>query len=215
MNLTDQIKRNIDMTRRNMPVIIFDQCVLEGVEADYWQVEEVIERGLADGVSVEDVQKINNLKHAWELILDEGVIQSPSDFNLLCLINRTIIEGLFYEAGKLRSIPVRIGGTSWQPNLPIESKVREDIAEINKIEDVYQRSIKALLYIMRSQLFIDGNKRTAVVLANHILISHGAGLIVVPNEVVSTFKKMLIDFYESNDDAVISNFLMEQCLTKI
>lgn len=213
--LSDGVKRNIDFARRNMVASIYDQAVLEGVAVTYSNTETIIERGLADGISVEDVQKINNLKHAWELILDEGVVQSPSDFNLLCLINKTIIEGLFYEAGKLRSIPVRIGGTTWQPHLPIESRVREDIERINQINDVYERAVKALLYVMRSQLFIDGNKRTGVIFANHILIKNGAGLMVVPNDLVPEFKKLLVQFYETNDDSIIKDFLLAKCLVKL
>lgn len=98
-------------------------------------------------------------------------------------------EGFSVTAGRLRTEPVTIGGSSYIPPFPIESAIKEQLEEILKIEDIVQRAIKSLLFIMRKQLFLDGNKRTAVLFANHILISHGKGLIVIPSEKVSEYKK--------------------------
>ena len=47
--------------------------------------------------------------------------------------------------------------------------------------------------------FLDRNKRTAVIFANHILIKSGYGLLVGPSEKVTEYKKLLIEYYESND----------------
>ena len=47
------------------------------------------------------------------------------------------------------------------------------------------------MYSMRTQIFVDGNKRASVIFANHYLITHGSGLIVIPEKHVSDFKKML------------------------
>ena len=69
----------------------------------------------------EDILKIINLKHAWEFILNKNVILSDTNFSLLCEINKMIEEGFYYSAGKVRTVPVTIGGTKWKPELPIES----------------------------------------------------------------------------------------------
>ncbi|HPL55653.1 MAG TPA: hypothetical protein PLH44_03905 [Bacilli bacterium] len=57
-------------------------------------------------------------------------------------------------------------------------------------------------------------KRTAVIFANHYLISRGKGLIAIPVELVSEYKKMLIDYYEDKNDD-IKNFLKEKCYTTL
>ena len=86
----------------------------------------------------EDILKIVNLKHAWEFILNKNVILSDTNFSLLCQINKMIEEGFFYSAGKIRSVPVTIGGTNWQPGLPIESIIKEELEEIfnSKMDDI-------------------------------------------------------------------------------
>ena len=64
---------------------------------------------------------------------------------------------------------------------------------------------------MRTQVFIDGNKRAAVIYANHFLIAHGQGFLVIPEVHVSEFKKLLISYYESADISIISAFLRGKC----
>jgi len=215
IEIPDKVRTNIDFAKRNMVDIIYKQAVLEGVAVTFLDTETIIEGGKINNVSVDDIQKINNLKHAWQLILDEGVITSPSDFNILCLINRLVEEGFYYNAGSLRSVPVSIGGTKWKPELPIENLVKEELKNILSIEDVYEKAITALLFVTKKQLFIDGNKRTSVIFANHILITHGAGLIAIPEEDVPDYKQLLIRFYETDEKEPISKFLCEKCLTKI
>jgi prophage maintenance system killer protein len=56
-------------------------------------------------------------------------------------------------------------------------------------------------------LFIDGNKRTSVIYANHILISQGAGLIAIPEEDIPEYKQLLIGYYETEKTAIIKQFL--------
>ena len=90
-----------------------------------------------------------------------------------------------------------------------------DDFDFYQIADIYDRAIAVLLYIMRAQLFIDGNKRTAVVFANHILISHGAGLLTIPDSSVAEFKQLLVKYYETGDSTEITKFLSDNCLTKI
>ena len=214
-DLSDKIKTNIDFAKRNLVHVIYRQAVLEGVAVTFLDTETIIEGGVTSNISANDIQKINNLKHAWQLILDEGVALSPSDFNLLCLINRLVEEGFYYNAGMLRSVPVSIGGTSWKPELPIESVVKEQIASILDLEDVYERALGALLYITKKQIFIDGNKRTSVIFANHILISQGAGMIMIPEEWVPEYKRLLIQYYETDTTDEIKSFLQDHCLIKL
>ena len=212
--LTDDVKMNIDLARRNLVDSIYKQAMLEGVATTYSDTETIVNGGRVTDMTSTDVSKLVNLKHAWEFILGEGVASVSTNFAILCQINGIVEEGFSYFAGKLRSVPVSIGGSSYIPPLPYESQVKQDLQAMLSIKESYDVAIELLLYVMKKQLFIDGNKRTAVIFANHYLISQGMGLIVIPAELVGEYKKLLIAYYETGDDA-IKQFLMNKCLTRL
>ena len=210
--LSPEVMTNLDFARANMKSNIYDQAVLEGVATTFPQTEEIIDNGKVNGMTADDVQKILNLKHAWEFILDEDVIQADSNYYLLCHIAKLVNEGFFYEGGRIRGVPVSIGGTSYAPPLPIESQVKENINEIlGSDREPVDIAIELCMYCMRTQVFLDGNKRASVIFANHYMISHGLGLIVIPENHVPEFKKKLVKYYESGEIKEIRDFLKKKC----
>ena len=68
---------NLDFARANMKSNIYDQAILEGVATSFPQTEDIIDNGIVSGMTATDVQKILNLKHAWEFILDRDVTHTP------------------------------------------------------------------------------------------------------------------------------------------
>lgn len=214
--LSPDVLRNLDFARANMKTSIYDQAVLEGVSTTFPQTEDIIENGTVNGMTVTDVQKILNLKHAWEFILDEDVIQADSDYYLLCHIAKLINEGFYSDGGRIRGVPVTIGGCSYIPPIPIESVVKEKIQELLCSEkDAIDKAISLCLYSMKTQIFIDGNKRASVIFANHYMISKGLGLLIIPEKEVSEFRGLLIDYYDNDNDDTISDFLKTRCWKRI
>ena len=210
--LSNRVLLNIDFARANMKANIYDQAVLEGVATSFPQTEDIIENGLVNGVSANDVQKILNLKHAWEFIMDRDVIAAKTDYYILCHIAKLVNEGFYHEGGRIRGVPVTIGGTSYVPPLPVELDVKEQLAAIAAGEgDPIAIAIALCLYCMKTQIFNDGNKRAAVIFANHFLIGHAAGLLVIPEKEVPTFKKLLVAYYEDRDNGEIVPFMKEKC----
>lgn len=211
-DLPDRVQLNLDFARVNMKANIYDQAILEGVATTFPQTETIIENGKVSGMTASDVQKILNLKHAWEFILDKGVISSKSDFYILSYIAKFVNEGFYDNGGRVRGVPVAIGGTNYIPPLPVESVVKENIELILASQkDYIDIAIELCLYCMKTQIFNDGNKRASVIYANHYLISKGEGLIVIPEKEVPTFKKMLIDYYEGKDEQNIKAFMKDKC----
>ena len=210
--LSVDVVNNIAFARANMKILIYDQAVLEGVATSFPQTEEIIENGKVSGMTATDVQKILNLKHAWEFILDRDVVASCSDFFMLSHIARLVNEGFFDEGGRLRGVPVTIGGSSYVPPLPNELDIKDRIREIVEDNDEpINIAVKLCLYCMKTQIFLDGNKRAAVIFANHYLIAHGGGILVIPEKEVPEFKGLLIRYYEGEDIAVIGTFMKERC----
>ena len=214
--LSSDVINNIAFARANMKMNIYDQAVLEGVATSFPQTEEIIDNGKISGVTATDVQKILNLKHAWEFILDRDVIASRSDYYMLSHIARFVNEGFFAEGGRIRGVPVTIGGSSYVPPLPNELDVKEKIREIiEESDEVINTAIKLCLYCMKTQIFLDGNKRASVIFANHYLISHGGGFLVIPEKEVPEFKRLLVKYYEGEDITVIADFMKKYCWKKI
>lgn len=214
--ISPKVEQNIDFAKRHLVDTIYKQAILEGVATTFADTESIIKGGKVNNMTSEDILKVVNLKHAWEFILNKNVILSPTNFALLCEINKLIEEGFYYSAGKIRNVPVTIGGTKWQPSLPIESVIKEELEEILKMDiDEVDKAINLLLYVMKRQVFIDGNKRTSVIFSNHYLISKGKGIIVIPAELTEEFKNLLISYYEENNEEQIKEFLKEKCYMSI
>ena len=210
--LSPRVMLNLDFARANMKSNIYDQAVLEGVATTFPQTEDIIDNGQVNGMTATDVQKILNLKHAWEFILDKDVIQCDSSYHILCHIAKLVNEGFYHDGGRIRGVPVTIGGTSYVPPLPIETVVIENLQDIIQSSgESIDAAIKLCLFCMKTQIFNDGNKRAAVIFANHYLISQGGGLIVIPEKEVPEFKKMLIAYYEEKDHEEIIAFMRTKC----
>lgn len=210
--LTPRVQLNLDFARANMKANIYDQAVLEGVATTFPQTEDIIEGGIVSGMTATDVQKILNLKHAWEFILDKDVISYPTGYDILCHIAKLVNEGFYTDGGRIRGVPVTIGGTSYIPPLPMETVVKEHIREILEAEDeVIHIAIRLCLYSMKTQIFNDGNKRAAVIFANHYLISQGQGMLVIPEGYVPEFKHLLVAYYENRDNGEILDFMKTKC----
>ena len=210
------VMNNVDFARINMKMNIYDQAVLEGVATSFPQTEEIIDNGKVYGMTATDVQKILNLKHAWEFILDKDVIASRTDYYMLSHIARLVNEVFFTEGGRIRGVPVTIGGSSYVPPLPNELDVKDRIQEITEEKgDAIDKAVKLCLYCMKTQIFLDGNKRASVIFANHYLISHGGGFLVIPEKEVPEFKKLLVSYYEGENISNISNFIKKKCWKKM
>ncbi len=210
--LSAEVVNNIEFARANMKTNIYDQAVLEGVATSFPQTEEIIENGKVSGMTATDVQKILNLKHAWEFILDRDVVASRSDYYMLSYIAGLVNEGFFADGGRIRGVPVTIGGSSYVPPLPNELDVKDRIREITEeADEAINIAIKLCLYCMKTQVFLDGNKRAAVIFANHYLIAHGGGFLVIPEKDVPEFKRLLVKYYEGENISIITTFMKEHC----
>ena len=68
-----------------------------------------------------------------------------------------------------------------------------------------------LYFLLNSVTLFKLISDTSVIYANHYLISHGEGFLVIPEEHVPEFKKLLVAYYERDNDSIIRKFLKENC----
>lgn len=99
--------------------------------------------------------------------------------------------------------------------MPQTGFIIDTMSEIEQIEDIELKALKYFCYIARTQMFIDGNKRVAQLIANKILIQNNIGIFQIPIEKLEEFKMMLIDFYETAYDEKIIEFMKIYCIKKV
>lgn len=207
-------EESIFAAKRNIIDYIWKSAKLEGLGVTYPDTEAIFNGMRAPNVKVEEIVAVNNLKHAWQFLLDN--LDVSLDYPYVCYLNKIVGgDNLVFNAGFIRRVPVSIGGTSWKPDMPIESQIKEEIAEINTIEEPTERAITMMLYLMRKQMFLDGNKRTSMLAGNQIMIANGCGVISVPIELQPEFTKLLVEFYESGDMETLKQFVYDNCIDGI
>ncbi len=208
------VEENVFTAKRNIIDYIWKSARLEGLGVTYPDTEAIYNGMSAPGVKVSEIVAVNNLKHSWQFLLD--TLDCPTDFKYICQLNRLVGgDNLIIRAGYLRNVSVSMGGTSWKPDMPDEDKIRQDLEKISHIENPTERAITLMLYCMRSQMFLDGNKRTAMLAANHEMIMNGCGIISVPIEKQRDFTKLLVEFYETGDMDAIADFVYGECIDGI
>ena len=202
---------NVFVAKRNIVDYIWKSAKLEGLTVTYPDTDAIYNGMGVANVPLDEILAVNNLKHAWQFLLEN--LDYAIDYPYICQLNRLVGgDTLIRDAGFPRKIPVRIGGTSWRPDMPIESQIREQLADVLAIPDPTESAIMLTLYLMRKQIFLDGNKRTAMLAGNHVMIAAGCGIISIPIEHQSAFRPMLLAFYESGDAGALSQFLYDHCI---
>ena len=208
------IEENIFVAKRNLVDYIWKSANLEVIAVTYPQTEVIVDGLSVNGLKINDINSIVNLKHAWQFVLEN--IDYPLDFKYLSQINKLVGDyNIVPLAGKLRTSDVNMGGTEWKPKLPNKEDIEKNINEISKIKNTTDKALTMMLYLMRTQPFYDGNKRTAMMSANQIMIQNGAGIISVPIKHQEHFRDMLIKFYETNNMDNIKTFLYDYCIDGI
>lgn len=205
------VEENIFVARRNIVDYIWKSAKLKGLDFTFPEISCIYDNISVANASVTDIIIVNNLKHGWYFLFD--TIDVSVDLAYICHINR-IVNGNnhFCDADYIRTAPETISGTSWMPDISSEQDIKDNLAGISEIESPTERSIVLMLYLMRAQIFIDGNTRTAMLAANHEMIKNGCGIISIPIEFQMEFKEQLVRFYETNDMESIKKFVFDNCI---
>lgn len=202
----------IEMAKRLLVDSIWKSANLEGLGTTFPKTEAILANAPTT-TKTEEVLFIINMKRAWQFLLDN--LDYGNNLMLLREYNKIVGELLFNYAGEIRTIPVQIGGTSWEPEMPHTGIIIDTLGNIEQIEDIELRALKYFCYVARSQMFIDGNKRVAQLIANKVLIQNDIGIFQIPIEKLEEFKMLLIEFYETDNDEKIIDFMRAYCIKRI
>lgn len=186
---------------------------IEGNTYSLLETERLLKEKLtAKGKSKEEAVMLLNHKKALDFILD-----MPEYFQ--CISTRSIEEVhaiLTQELGVERNIRHRrvgITGTNYLP-LDNEFQIREALENsctlINGKSEVFEKALLALVLLSYIQAFTDGNKRTARIISNAILIANGYCPISFRTVDSIDYKKAMLLFYEQNNITAFKQIFIEQ-----
>jgi prophage maintenance system killer protein len=200
-NLTRE--QNVFVAKRNIVDYIWKSANLEEINVTYPETHVIYDRGIINGLTVDDIIAINNLKYAWQFILENENIEY--NYNTLCHIHKLVEDKLISEQYLGRIV------------LPIESQIKEELTDLlNQPEKTKTEiAIEIMLSVMRRQMFINGNKRVAMLFANKIMIDNGCGIITIAQENQKTFFEKLIKYYETGNMTDLKKWIYDYCIDGI
>ncbi len=202
---------NIFFAKRKLVDNIYKSANLEGIAVTFADTYAFMNNVNTGNISVDDMLKLKGLKDAWQLVLT--TIDEALTIDYIKKVHFEICKGQnVYPLGEFRDKGVGITGTSWRPKLPSECDYERELKEIMDIENELDRCITLFCWIQRSQMFLDGNKRVANLIANKEMIRNGQGIIAVPVEKIGEYFVKLIKYYETNDVNDLKLWIYNNCI---
>ena len=203
-------EQNIFLAKKVLVSNIYNSARLEGINTTYPDTKTILEGVNVPSLRLDEINCILNLRDAWNFTLSN--IDTDITLDFICKVNSFVSRNESLEWGVLRTGKVGINGVDYIPDIPNREDVITNINEILKEENITGRSLNLMLYLMRSQIFWDGNKRTAMIVANKLLISNGCGIISVKEDDINEFNKLLTEYYNTDNKDKIIPFLYDKCI---
>lgn len=201
---------NIFLAKKVLVSSIYNSAKLEGINTTYPDTKTILDGANVPSLRLDEINCILNLRDAWNFVLSN--IDEPITLELICKINAFVSRNESLEWGVLRTGKVGINGVDYIPDIPDETKITADIKTIMKEENITKRSLVLMLYLMRTQAFWDGNKRTSMIVANKIMIENGCGVITIKEEYFKEFNSLLTEYYNTNRMESLLEFLYNNCI---
>lgn len=186
---------------------------IEGNTYSLLETERLLrESKTADGKTQEEATMLLNHKYALRFILDNPDYMQELTVGRIEDIHTLLTKGLSVDKG-IRHRRVGITGTNYHP-LDNEFQIREALHDtcdlINSKKDVPEKALLALVLLSYIQAFSDGNKRTARITSNAILIANGCCPLSFRSVDSIDYKKAMLIFYEQNNLYAFKQIFIEQ-----
>ncbi len=206
----DLIKRELE---RFTIELSWKSSKIEGNTYTLLETESLIkDQKEAKGKSKAEAIMILNHKNAFELILNNKDDFKTLTTSIISQLHNTLIKGLEISSG-VRKNEVGITGTIYKP-LGTEHQLKEALEKavmiINNTENAYEKALIANIIIPYIQPYTDGNKRTARMLGNAILLANNLLPLSYRSVDEEQFKKALILFYEQLSLVGITKIFIDQ-----
>lgn len=186
---------------------------IEGNTYSLLETEQLLkQQGTAKGRTKDEAVMLLDHKDALDLIIEDPSYLSPMSVAKIESIHSILTKDLGVDRN-IRKRRVGISGTNYKP-LDNEFQIREALEDmcnlVNAKENVFEKALHLLVLISYIQAFSDGNKRTARIMSNAILMSNGYCPISFRTVDPIEYKKAMLLFYEQNNIMAFKKIFIEQ-----
>lgn len=188
---------------------------IEGNTYSLLETERLLkDKQTASGKTKEEAIMLLNHKDALDFVLDVPDYLKELSVHRIENIHSILTKELEVDRN-IRHRRVGITGTNYRP-LDNEFQIREALEDtctlVNGKDNVFEKALLTLVLLSYIQAFVDGNKRTARITSNAILIANGYCPISFRTVDSIDYKKAMLMFYEQNNIAAFKKIFIEQFL---
>lgn len=188
---------------------------IEGNTYSLLETERLLkDKQTASGKTKEEAIMLLNHKDALDFVLDVPDYLKELSVHRIEDIHSILTKELGVDRN-IRHRRVGITGTNYRP-LDNEFQIREALEDtctlVNGKNNVFEKALLTLVLLSYIQAFVDGNKRTARITSNAILIANGYCPISFRTVDSIDYKKAMLMFYEQNNIAAFKKIFIEQFL---
>ena len=194
------VEQNKRLARSNLTRLVYVNSRFEGLITTLQQTQTIIDGLGVDGVSIDDINIIIQLKRGWQYTInsDEGI-----NLDFLKKANKIVALNESLAPGELRTGNGAVSTMKGEYIPPQVNQEQEELFLTQLLSDKNRtntdKALTLMYHLMRNQIFWDGNKRTATLAANKIMINSGAELINVPLDRWPKWNQLISEFYFSGD----------------
>ena len=185
-------EENRRFARSNFIKLVHTNARFEGVNTTLPQTQTIMDGMSVAGVPVEDVLTIVNLKRGWQYVTTQSGTLSLS---MEKQINKVVAAEDALVPGDLQQE---------------QTFLQQILADLQT--STTDKALTVMYLNMRQQIFWDGNKRTATLSANKIMIDGGAGLINVPLDKWDKWNELIADYYRTNDMTKVKQWTYDNAI---
>lgn len=192
---------NKRFARSNFTKLVHTNARFEGVNTTLPQTQTIMDGMSVAGVPVEDVLTIVNLKRGWQYVTTQNkslTLAMEKQINKIVAAEDALVPGELRQ-GKGG---VDLGSEEFfEPALIDETQEQAFLQKTlaDPQTTTTDKALTVMYHNMRQQILGDGNKRTATLSANKIMMDGGTGLINVPLDKWAKWNELLADYYRTND----------------
>lgn len=186
---------------------------IEGNTYSLLETERLLkDRQTAAGKTRDEATMLLNHKEALDFIIENPTHITSLSIARIEEIHSILVKDLNVERN-LRRRAVGITGTNYKP-LDNEFQIREALEAtcrlVNDMDNVFSKALLSLVLLSYIQPFVDGNKRTARIIINAILINSAYCPLSFRTVDPIDYKKAMLLFYEQNNISAFKRIFIEQ-----